>query len=221
MMKRTLLLAAACLAMSLPSCTPDEPDRVAIAYRHVKPAWGAHFGKPVFIRIIKEKRELELHVKEEEENSWHLLKTYPIAAMSGTLGPKQAEGDLQAPEGFYEVYPSSLNPRSNHWLAFNVGYPNDYDRSLGRTGSYIMVHGGASSVGCFAITDPAIEEVYTMVHQALEAGQKYVPVQIYPFEMTPQRMQSEQDSPHHEFWQYLQPGWQFTHDHAAPYQPER
>ncbi|MDO4220712.1 MAG: 2-dehydro-3-deoxyphosphooctonate aldolase [Akkermansia sp.] len=221
MMKRTLLLAAACLAMSLPSCTPDEPDRVAIAYRHVKPAWGAHFGKPVFIRIIKEKRELELHVREEEENSWHLLKTYPIAAMSGTLGPKQAEGDLQAPEGFYEVYPSSLNPRSNHWLAFNVGYPNAYDRSLGRTGSYIMVHGGASSVGCFAITDPAIEEVYTMVHQALEAGQKYVPVQIYPFEMTPQRMQNEQDSPHHEFWQYLQPGWQFTHEHAAPYQPER
>lgn len=219
MMKRPLLLAAACLAMSLPSCTPDEPDRVAIAYRHVKPAWGAHFGKPVFIRIIKEKRELELHVREEEENSWHLLKTYPIAAMSGTLGPKQAEGDLQAPEGFYEVYPSSLNPRSNHWLAFNVGYPNAYDRSLGRTGSYIMVHGGASSVGCFAITDPAIEEVYTMVHQALEAGQKYVPVQIYPFEMTPQRMQREQDSPHIEFWRHLQPGWQFTHDHAAPYQP--
>ena len=219
MMKRPLLLAAACLAMSLPSCTPDEPDRVAIAYRHVKPAWGAHFGKPVFIRIIKEKRELELHVREEEENFWHLLKTYPIAAMSGTLGPKQAEGDLQAPEGFYEVYPSSLNPRSNHWLAFNVGYPNAYDRSLGRTGSYIMVHGGASSVGCFAITDPAIEEVYTMVHQALEAGQKYVPVQIYPFEMTPQRMQREQDSPHIEFWRHLQPGWQFTHDHAAPYQP--
>ena len=221
MMKRTLLLVAACLAMSLPSCTPDEPDRVAIAYRHVKPAWGAHFGKPVFIRIIKEKRELELHVMEEEDNSWHLLKTYPIAAMSGTLGPKQAEGDLQAPEGFYEVYPSSLNPRSNHWLAFNVGYPNAYDRSLGRTGSYIMVHGGASSVGCFAITDPAIEEVYTMVHQALKAGQPCVPVQIYPFEMTPERMQREQDSPHIEFWRHLQPGWQFTHEHAAPYQPER
>ena len=219
MMKRTLLLAAACLAMSLPSCTPDEPDRVAIAYRHVKPAWGKHFGKPVFIRIVKEKRELELHVREKAENSWRLLKTYPIAAMSGTLGPKQAEGDLQAPEGFYEVYPSSLNLRSNYWLAFNVGYPNAYDRSLGRTGSYIMVHGGASSVGCFAITDPAIEEVYTMVHQALEAGQPCVPVQIYPFEMTPQRMQREQDSPHHEFWQYLQPGWQFTHEHAEPYQP--
>ena len=185
----------------------------------MKPAWGRHFGKPVFIRIVKEKRELELHVKEGD--SWRLLKTYPIAAMSGTLGPKQAEGDLQAPEGFYEVYPSSLNPRSNHWLAFNVGYPNAYDRSLGRTGSYIMVHGGASSVGCFAITDPAIEEVYTMVDQALKAGQPCVPVQIYPFEMTPERMQREQDSPHIEFWRHLQPGWQFTHEHAAPYQPER
>lgn len=221
-MMRTLLcalLAASFLAMA-PSCTPDETDRVAIAYRHVKPALGEHFGKPVFIRIIKEKRELELHVREKGEKSWKLLKTYPIAGMSGTLGPKQAEGDYQAPEGFYEVYPNALNPLSNHWLAFNVGYPNGYDRSLGRTGSYIMVHGGDSSVGCFAITDPAIEEVYTMVDQALKAGQVFIPVQIYPFEMTPQRMLREQDSPHIEFWRYLQPGWQFTHEHHAPFRPE-
>ena len=110
------LLTAALLAMLPSSCTPDETDRVAIAFRHVKPAFGEHFGKPVFIRIIKEKRELELHVMEKAENSWHLLKTYPIAGMSGELGPKQAEGDYQAPEGFYEVYPNALNPFSNHWL---------------------------------------------------------------------------------------------------------
>ena len=217
-MKRLHLLLAALLAMALPSCTPDETDRVAIACRHVKPAFGKHFGKPVFIRIVKEKRELELHV--EEDDAWHLLKVYPIAGMSGELGPKQAEGDFQAPEGFYEVYPNALNPRSNHWLAFNVGYPNAYDRSLGRTGSYIMVHGGDSSVGCFAITDPAIEEVYTLVDQALKAGQKCIPVQIYPFEMTPERMEREKHSPHHEFWQYLQPGWQFTHSRHAPYRPK-
>ena len=218
MMKRLLPLASALLVMAT-SCTPDETDRVAVSYRHVKPMLGEHFGKPVFIRIVKEKRELELWVR--EESGWRILKTYPIAGMSGTLGPKQAEGDFQAPEGFYNVRPNALNPRSNHWLAFNVGYPNAYDRSLGRTGSYIMVHGGDSSVGCFAITDPAIEEVYTMVDQALKAGQDCVPVQIYPFEMTPQRMQREQDSPHLEFWQYLQPGWQFTHTRRAPYQPER
>ena len=77
MMKRSILLAAACLAMVPTSCTPDETDRVAIAYRHVKPAWGGHFGKPVFIRIVKEKRELELHVKEKAENPGACSKPTP------------------------------------------------------------------------------------------------------------------------------------------------
>lgn len=172
-------------------------------------------GKPVFIRIIKEDWELELWV--QEEGKWRILKRYPIAAMSGTLGPKQYEGDRQAPEGFYRVVKGALNPRSSYFLSFNIGYPNRYDRSLGRTGSYIMVHGSYVSIGCFAMTDNGIAEIYTMVAEALRAGQPYVPVQVYPFSMTPARMELEANSPHLAFWQHLLPGWQYTEEHSAPY----
>lgn len=78
-------------------------------------------------------------------------KRYPIAAWS--TGLKMKEGDRQTPEGFYEVEPSGLNPRSNYHLSFNIGYPNAYDRSLNRTGSFIMVHGRDVSIGCLAMTD--------------------------------------------------------------------
>ncbi|MBR5889341.1 MAG: L,D-transpeptidase family protein, partial [Akkermansia sp.] len=169
-----------------------------------------------FIRIIKEDWELELWIR-EADNSWRIIKTYEIEAMSGKLGPKTAEGDKQTPEGFYRVYKSSLNPRSAYHLSFNIGYPNSYDRQLGRTGSFIMIHGGDDSIGCFAMTDPVIEEIYTMVNEAFNAGTKCIPVQVYPFRMTSERMQAEQESEHIDFWNHLLPGWQYTESKKAPY----
>ena len=212
---RILLLLL--LSMMTISCTDaSDRDRVATARQHVEASLGHHFGKPVFIRIIKEDWELELWIR-EADNSWRIIKTYEIEAMSGKLGPKTAEGDKQAPEGFYRVYKSSLNPRSAYHLSFNIGYPNSYDRRLGRTGSFIMIHGGDDSIGCFAMTDPVIEEIYTMVNEAFNAGTKCIPVQVYPFRMTSERMQAEQESKHIEFWQHLLPGWQYTETNKAPY----
>lgn len=192
-----------------------DTDRVAQA-RHKVVATSLEFyvGSPVFIRIIKEKRELQLWV--QSLGAWHILKTYPIAGMSGDLGPKTAEGDCQAPEGFYSVAPNGLNPRSKYHLSFNIGYPNGYDKSLGRTGSYIMVHGSDVSVGCFAMTDSGIEEIYTMVNEAFLAGQKSIPVQIYPFRMTAERMLAEKHNRHYAFWQLLQPGWLHTEQYQEP-----
>ena len=205
----TLMLTA------LPGCRQsDDIDRETEARQHVQPHLGHVFGCPVFLRIVKETRTLELRI--QEKGKWRLLKAYPILAMSGKAGPKTAEGDCQAPEGFYATTPGLLNPRSKFHLSFNIGYPNAYDKRLGRTGSFIMVHGGERSIGCFAMGDPAIEEIYTMVHQALQAGQKSVPIQIYPFEMTPERMAQERNSPHYDFWQYLLPAWQHTHAHNEP-----
>lgn len=202
----------------IPSCEPVKgTEREETARLNVTAELGHAFGRPVFLRIIKEERKLELWT--QHEGCWSILKTYPIAAMSGTLGPKKAEGDEQAPEGFYATRRELLNPRSSYHLSFNIGYPNAYDRRLGRTGSFIMVHGSDVSIGCFAMTDKGIEEIYTMVHQALLAGQPFVPIQIYPFEMTPERMEQEKKSPHYTFWQYLLPGWQHTHTHREPYSP--
>lgn len=210
-----LLIILTVLPMITASCDASA-DRVITARKNVAPALENHFGKPVFIRIIKEDWELELWVQEPDA-SWQRLKVYEIAAMSGELGPKTREGDEQAPEGFYRVLPSAMNPRSSYHLSFNIGYPNNYDKSLGRTGSYIMVHGSDVSIGCFAMTDPVIEEIYTLVNEAFLAGTKSVPVQVYPFRMTPERMQQEAQNKHYSFWLHLLPGWQFTEKNNAPY----
>ena len=193
-----------------------KPNRDVVARQNVQPMLGKHFGKPVFIRIIKEEYLLELWLK-EPDGKWSILKTYDIAAMSGDLGPKTAEGDEQAPEGFYRVYKSNMNPWSRYHLAFNIGYPNSYDRKLGRTGSFIMIHGDMVSIGCFAMTDARIEEIYTLVDEAFKAGAGYIPVQVYPFRMTPERMQEEEESEHIDFWNHLLPGWQYTESKKAPY----
>ncbi len=210
-----LLMALGMVSQTLTSCkSPDGAQRVAAARANVEAELGAFFGAPVFLRIIKESRLLELWV--QHGGSWHILKSYPITGMSGTLGPKQKEGDKQAPEGIYDVVPDRMNPQSRFHLAMNIGYPNEYDRSLGRTGSFIMIHGSDASVGCFAMTDPGIEEIYTMVNEAFRRGQKRVEVHIYPFEMTAARMEKEKDNPHHPFWRTLQPHWQHTHDKHEP-----
>ncbi len=190
-------------------------DRAALALKNTSAALGADLGLPCFIRIIKEDLILELWVRRAQ--GWVVKKSYPILAMSGKLGPKTKEGDLQAPEGFYGLVAGNLNPKSNYHLSFNIGYPNAYDRSLGRTGSFIMVHGSAYSIGCFAMGDPAIEEIYSMVAQALKKGQAVVPIQIYPFRMSSERMAKEQANPHVTFWRYLLTGWQFTEKNKAPY----
>ena len=118
------------------------------------------YGTPVFIRIFKEEKELEVWLKQGEV--FKLFRIYMIAAMSGTLGPKLQEGDRQAPEGFYYVTPSRMNPNSRFHLSFNLGYPNTYDQAYQRTGSAIMVHGNRVSIGCFAMTDAKIEEIYAL-----------------------------------------------------------
>ncbi|MEN3941273.1 L,D-transpeptidase family protein [Prosthecobacter sp. SYSU 5D2] len=164
---------------------------------------GLKLGAPAFLRIFKESDEMELWLQEGRQ--WKLFRTYPIAAMSGDLGPKMKEGDGQAPEGFYAVTKAGLNPKSTFHLSFNIGYPNDYDRHHGRTGSFIMVHGNEVSIGCFAMTDPVIEEIYLVVEAALNEGQAEVPVHSFPFRMTGERLTEAADHPAASFWKELLP----------------
>jgi len=107
---------------------------------------------PVLIRIYKEERIFEVW-KQTRTGKFAPLNSYPICKFSGTLGPKMAQGDRQAPEGFYAITTDQMNSQSSEYLSFNVGFPNAFDRSLGRTGSFLMVHGGCRSVGCYAMTD--------------------------------------------------------------------
>ena len=139
-------------------------------------------GAAVYVRIFKKEGELELWQK--QGGRYSLSRTYPICKWSGHLGPKLKSGDYQSPEGFYSVSARQLNPNSHYHRAFDVGFPNAFDRQNGRTGGALMVHGACKSVGCFAMTDKAIEEIYGVVEAALRGGQHEVPVHIFPFRMT-------------------------------------
>jgi murein L,D-transpeptidase YafK len=168
---------------------------------------GLSYGNPVFLRIFKEERELELWIA--KGSTYKLFRTYPVVAMSGKLGPKLREGDRQAPEGFYFVSPSRMNPNSRFHLSFNLGYPNQYDRAMGRTGSALMVHGNEVSIGCFAMTDPKIDEIYALTDVALRNGQKFFRVHVFPFRMTERRMNEARSDQWYSFWKNLQEGYDF------------
>lgn len=172
-------------------------------------------GAPVFIRAFKEERELEVFLQAANGTFEH-LRTYPIAAASGDLGPKLAEGDGQVPEGFYFSSQQSMKPDSAFHLAFNIGYPNAYDRAHGRTGSYIMVHGSNVSIGCLAMTDEKIEEIYGLCQAALDAGQPFFRVHIFPFRMTEKRMQKAASSEHYDFWKNLKTGYDIFEQTRIP-----
>jgi murein L,D-transpeptidase YafK len=160
---------------------------------------------PILVRIFKEESELEIW-KQTKEGQYDLLKTYPICRWSGELGPKIKQGDRQAPEGFYMITPGLMNPNSAYYLAFNMGFPNSFDRALGRTGANLMVHGDCSSSGCYAMTDDQIGEIFALARESFEGGQRAFQVQAYPFHMTAANMAKHRDNPNIAFWRMLKEG---------------
>jgi len=155
------------------------PDKVLATMK----AKGMNKNAPIMARIFKEENTVEIW-KQKTNGRYDIIATYPICKWSGKLGPKYTEGDRQAPEGFYTVRPAQMNPRSNYHLAFNIGYPNAYDRANGRTGSNLMVHGACSSSGCYSMNDPQIEEIYAFGRDAFQGGQTEFQIQAFPFRMT-------------------------------------
>ena len=164
--------------------------------------------QPILIRIFKAESELEIW-KQREDGRYHHFKTYPICSYSGGLGPKLEQGDRQAPEGFYLVSFDQMNPRSKYHLAFNMGFPNAYDRAYGRTGANLMVHGDCTSSGCYAMTDAVMEEIYILAREALSAGQPAFQVQAYPFRMTAANLAQHKNEKWIEFWKNLKEGYDY------------
>jgi murein L,D-transpeptidase YafK len=162
-------------------------------------------SSPILMRIFKEEAELEVW-KQDTTGLFQLLKTYPICRWSGDLGPKLQEGDLQAPEGFYSVTPNLMNPNSSFYLAINTGYPNRFDRANNRDGSFLMIHGDCASVGCFAMTDEQISEIYSLARDSFLGGQPAFQVQAYPFRMTPANLVRHRHNPSLAFWKMLKIG---------------
>lgn len=198
------LLAAAGCSGGLDALDPTTEINPKLA-REIK-AKGFNQEDAVLVRIFKEESELEVW-KKKASGEYALFKTYPICRWSGKLGPKKKIGDRQAPEGFYRVNMSQLNPKSQFYLSFNLGYPNRLESALGYTGEALMVHGACSSSGCYAMTDQQIAELYPVILKAMKSGQRSFQVQAYPFRMNAANMARHAGDPNMRFWQNLKQGY--------------
>ena len=223
MKKQTFLLAA--LALILAACssrTPETQRDSRLIRRPPNPtlqdrleARGFRFGAPAFIRIFKKEEVLEVWLQ-KDSGEYALFLDYPICIYSGELGPKTREGDKQSPEGFYAVGREAMNPNSQYHLSFNLGYPNAYDRAHGYSGSMLMVHGKCVSIGCYAMGDRQIEEIYTLVGSALQRGQPYVRVHAFPFRMTDANLAAYSEHRWYDFWRMLKPGYDYFETYHQP-----
>jgi len=150
--------------------------------------------RAVVLLALKEEKQLELWAKDDKD--YVFIRSYPIQAASGKAGPKLREGDRQVPEGFYDIV--LLNPNSSYHLSMKLNYPNErdlYHAALeGRLapGSDIYIHGRAVSIGCLAMGDPAIEELFTLTHTI---GMQSVSVIIAPRDPRKHRLQADPSMP--------------------------
>ncbi|MEO3389231.1 murein L,D-transpeptidase family protein [Mesorhizobium sp. CAU 1741] len=200
-------------ALALAGCNETLEDIAPKAEKSLPPALvqsmraqGMSTTSPIMVRIFKEEAKLEVW-KQKDNGRYDLATTYDICTWSGKLGPKFTEGDRQAPEGFYMVRPHQMNPKSQYHLAFNMGFPNSYDRAHGRSGQHLMVHGACSSAGCYSMTDPQMEQIYAFARDAFKGGQTEFQVQAFPFRMTPANMARYKDDPNYAFWTMLKEGY--------------
>lgn len=193
-------------------------DRVKSAYNEKWNALNTALNKAgtgerfsMFIAAYKTEGKLEVWLKNANQTEYKLFKVYDFCAHSGAIGPKVVEGDLQTPEGFYAI--NVFNPKSNFHLSLGINYPNKVDMARTgksrKTGGDIYIHGGSATIGCIPLSDDKIKEVYLLAVEAQNAGQKEIPVHIYPFKMTAENLRkfSISNPQHKVFWKTLQSGY--------------
>jgi len=158
----------------------------------------------VYLRAFKHEKVVELWAGTRGA-PLVLVKSYPVCAASGGLGPKRREGDLQVPEGLYEV--PEFNPGSNFHLSMKVSYPNASDRQRSdprRPGGLIYLHGNCASIGCIAIEDGPIEEVYLIAH---DAKTRPIRFDIFPARLSADWLRQQADAEHAALWRELEPAF--------------
>ncbi|SFQ47245.1 Murein L,D-transpeptidase YafK [Nitratireductor indicus] len=187
-----------------PKAERQLPERIVQSMK----AKGMSKTSPVMMRIFKEEGKLEIW-KAKQNGRYDVIASYDICKWSGKLGPKFTEGDRQAPEGFYTVRPGQMNPKSQYYLSFNIGFPNAYDRANGRTGQHLMVHGACSSAGCYSMTDEQVAEIYAFARDAFKGGQRDFQIQAFPFRMTAENMARYRTDPNYAFWKMLKEGYDY------------
>ncbi len=172
--------------------------------------------KTLLFRTFKKENIFEVWAKEQKTRIFVLVKSYEVCAMSGELGPKRKRGDYQVPEGFY--YIDYYNAWSSFHLSVQINYPNQSDRILSphkkNLGNAICIHGACASIGCIAIQDENIKEVYWLMVQAHGAGQANIPVHIFPSKLdnaafNALKEEYKNDKDKIALWENLQTGYQY------------
>lgn len=176
---------------------------------------GLRDDQPIYIRLFKETNVMEIWIRSGTE--YKLFKSYTVCYFSGGLGTKTKDGDNKSPEGCYVITPAQLNPNSQYHLSINIGYPNLLEKQLGYTGDSIMIHGNCASIGCYAMSDPLIEEIYTLIYEAFLHGQQSIKIHILPFKMDDIHMRAYVNWPNFTFWKNLKTGYDiFEKTHIPP-----
>jgi len=206
-----------CSALEIPTSSRAEKSILStqVLLKKELAAKGLKYGAPIFIRIFKDPGTLEVWLA-SDGGLFVKFKTYDICTFSGNLGPKLKEGDNQSPEGFYYVNASRLNPWSKFHLSFNLGYPNKYDREHGLTGSALMVHGDCVSIGCYAMTDNYMSEIYSLSVAALKGGQPFFRVHSFPFHLDSNTLDKHKSNQWYPFWKNLKGGFDYFMHHKKP-----
>lgn len=166
----------------------------------------------IYLRGFKKEKVLQLWIWNDTAPA-KLYKEYPICEISGRLGPKRRQGDLQVPEGFYHI--QVFNPLSNYHLSLGIDYPNPSDllhSDAQKPGGDIYIHGHCSSSGCLAMGNEAINEIYVLAVMAKSSGQDSIPVHLFPFRMSNSNLSlfknaASADSKIASFWDSLFPAY--------------
>ncbi len=200
----TVVLFIALMTQAYPGSVQDDaikktPRTVKAVTNHYSGAVGLRL-KPWFdkakvqyppqkISLLAFKKERRLELWALHSSRWVLIRKYKFTASSGVLGPKLQEGDKQIPEGLYKI--SGLNPNSAYHLSMKINYPNDFDlryalkEGRNNPGSNIFIHGRDKSIGCIALGDVAIEELFVLV---ATIGQKDVTVIVAPWDFRKKKL---------------------------------
>jgi murein L,D-transpeptidase YafK len=175
----------------------------------------------MYLRVFKWERTMELWVRSDDKKKFELLKTYDICALAGMVGPKRRKGDMQVPEGFYNI--DLFNPASSYHLSMRIDYPNQRDRAANKSrlplGGDIYIHGGCKSAGCLAITNEGIQELYWISVMTRANGQEQIPVHIFPARFDNEDVQKRikgafgHEPQTLEFWASLKPAYDYFKKH--------
>jgi murein L,D-transpeptidase YafK len=167
---------------------------------------GLRFGAPIYLRLIKDQKRLEVWVQ-RRGGDYARLRGYRICGTSAGAGLRRVGNVPWQPEGFYTLGANSLRPHPVGYLGIDIGWPNAFDHAQGWRSGTSLLQAGCAAQPHFGLTDQDLEEVYTLVHGALSNGQNGVPLHIFPFAMGPLSLMTRGNGPNTAFWRGLEPAW--------------